>query len=187
METEKTVKSQILSNKFVPLILMVFNIYFFFYLLPIDIAEAYSIVLAIVGGVVTLVLSFWMVFTWIKSDELLDKIGVPFYLASIASLFVFGYFFIVKTSNFASDELAQNGVYTEAVIIDKTQIYGKRGRTTQNIDVRFVTQNNEQVNANILVDKKYYEYLNEGMTIPILYSSKYPKIAAIDYKKFRLE
>lgn len=187
METEKTVKSQILSNKFVPLILMVFNIYFFFYLLPIDIAEAYSIVLAIVGGVVTMILSFWMVFTWIKSDELLDKIGVPFYLASIVSLFVFGYFFILKTTSFASDELAKNAIYTEAAIIDRTKIYGKGGKTIQSIDVRFVTQNNEQVSANISVTERYYDYLRTGMRIPILYSSKHPKIAAIDYKKFGLQ
>ena len=187
METEKTTKERILSNKFVPLLLMGLNLYFFFYLIPIDIAESYSILLAIVGGVFTMILSFWLVFTWIKSDDLLDKIGVPLYVISIATIFVFGYFFIVKTSNYASNELAKNVVYIEVVITDKTKIYGKRGRSVQSIDISYITKNNEKVSTKISVSIRYFDYLREGMRIPILYSSKHPKIAEIDFKKFEIQ
>lgn len=185
METEKTTREKILTNRFFPLILMGLNLYFFFYLIPLDIAESYSTILAILGGIITMILCFWIVFSWVKSDKLLDQIGIPLYIVSIASIFVFGYFFIVKTSDFASNELAKNAVYTEALVADKTKIYGKRGRSIQSINVIFTTENNKQVSAKISVTENYYEYLSKGMRIPIVYSSKHPNIAEIDFKKLR--
>jgi hypothetical protein len=134
-----------------------------------------------------MILSFWLLFSWKKSDKLLDKIGIPLYLLCIASVFVFGYFFILKATHFTSNELAKNTVYTYAIVTDKTKIYGRRGRSIQSINVNFIIQNNKQVNAKISVTANYYEYLSKGMKIPIVYSSDYPNIAEIDFEKFRVQ
>lgn len=163
--------------------LLIFNIYFFFELIPDHIAEAYSTLFAIVGGVITLILSFWTADTLLRS--LLKYLAVPIFLLCIASLFIFGYFFIVKTTSYSSNELAENGVYTTATIIDKSRIYGKRGRTIQSIDVRFFDENNKRQEATIDISSREYNSYSSGMTLPIFYSSKHPNIARISYKKLR--
>lgn len=172
-----------LIQKIVPVSLLVFNIYLFFELIPDHIAEAYSILFAILGGVITLILSFWTADTLLR--PLLKYIGIPIFLMCIASLFIFGYFYIVKTTSFSSDELAKNGVHTTAVIVDKTKIYGKRGRSVQSIDVRFTDQNQQRQEATIDVGNREYNSFRTGMEVPILYSSKHPNIARISYEKLR--
>ena len=182
--TEETQQKKLsLFQKILPLTLLIFNLYLFFELIPDHIAEAYSTLFAIVGGVITLILSFWTADTLLRS--LLKYMAIPIFLLCIASLFIFGYFFIVKTTNYSSDELAKNGVYTTAIISGKTRIYGKRGKTIQSIDVRFLDENNERQEATIDISNSEYNSYNKGMTIPIFYSSKHPNIARISYKKLR--
>ena len=184
MAKQKTTREKILTHKLLPIILMTLNISFFFYILPISIAESYSTLFAILGGVVTLILSFWIF--EILTPKLLEKIPILVGVIGISTFFIFGYFFITKTSAFAANELKENAVYTKAMISDKTKIYGKRGRSTQSISVRFLTKDNTKSIAKILVTKRYYEFLHEGMEIPIIYSSSHSNIAEIDYKKLRL-
>ncbi|WP_046757296.1 DUF3592 domain-containing protein [Kordia jejudonensis] len=163
--------------------LLIFNIYFFFELIPIHIAEAYSTLFAILGGVITLILSFWTADTLFR--PILKYIGIPVFILCIASLFIFGYFFILKTTSFSSDELTKNGIQTTAVIIDKSRIYGKRGRTIQSIDVRFTDQNQQRQEATIDIGDSEYNSFQTGMVIPIMYSSEHPNIARISYEKLR--
>ncbi|MEN9639899.1 MAG: hypothetical protein RLZZ262_1768 [Bacteroidota bacterium] len=172
---------KILRN-LIPIGLLGFNLYLFFDLIPIHIAREYSVLFAIVGGVFTMILSIWIIFSWITSDKLADQAGIPAGLFSVSMLFVFGFYFISCTSNFHSKELATNGVRAVAVVTDKTQIYGKGARTIQSIDVDFFTNSNERVSANISVTERFFDELYEGMQIPIIYSSKYPNLAEIDYK-----
>ncbi|WNM20074.1 hypothetical protein [Flavobacterium capsici] len=181
-EPEKTTWQKIRSNKFFPLFLMAFNVLFFFHILPPEIAEEYSISLGILGGVITLILSFWSVLSFV-TDEVWEKTYLGFSLVCISSLFVFGYFFISKTVSFSSEELNKNGVYTEASIIDKTRIYGRRGKTIESMRVQFKTEKGEFANAEISITPYQYEQFYEGMVIPIKYSSKYPNIACIAYNK----
>ncbi|MES2574630.1 MAG: DUF3592 domain-containing protein [Bacteroidota bacterium] len=181
MNPKNTPRETILTNRFLPLILMILNLSFFFYLIPEHIADEYSISLAILGGVITLILTFWIFFMLIP--KLYDKIPIFMGLFGISTLFIFGYLFLVKTTNYNSNELSKNGVLTEAVVVDKTLIYGKRGRTIQNIDVQFVTKKGEQVTANIIVSRKEYDYYSEGMPVMITYSSEHPNIARISYNR----
>lgn len=182
--TENTQPKKLsLFQKLLPLALLLFNIYLFFELIPDHIAEAYSTLFAIVGGVITVILSFWTADTLLRN--LLKYLAAPIFLLCIASLFIFGYFFIVKTTSYSSNELSENGVYTTAIIADKTKIYGKRGRTIQSIDVLFFDENNEKQEATIDIGSREYNSFNKGMKIPIFYSSKHPNIARISYKKLR--
>ncbi len=172
-----------LFQKLLPAALLLFNIYLFFELIPDHIAEAYSTLFAILGGVITMILSFWTADTLLKS--LLKCLAAPIFLLCIASLFIFGYFYIVKTTSFSSNELSENGIYTTATIINKSRFYGKRGRTIQSIDVRFFDKNNTQQEATIDISSQEYNSYSSGMTLPIFYSSKHPNIARISYKKLR--
>jgi len=182
--TEETHRKKLsLLQKLLPVSLLIFNIILFFKLIPDHIAEEYSILFAIVGGVITVILSFWTANTLLRS--LLKYMAIPIFLLCIASLFIFGICFIWKTTSYSSDELAKNGVYTTAVITDKSRIYGRRGKTVQSIDVRFFDKNNQPQEAKIDISSSEYNSLNRGMTIPIFYSSKRPNIARISYKKLR--
>jgi hypothetical protein len=179
MKTKKTISKKILTNKLLPLILMGLNLYFFFNLIPIHIAEEYSMFLSITGGVITAFLSFYIFAIIIP--ELLNDMPVFLGIIGISTIFVFAYFFIKKTSHFASNEIFKNGIHREAEIIDKTQIYGKRGKSVQTINVSFLTENNKKATATINITEKYYNNLSEGMKIPIIYSSKHPNIAELDF------
>lgn len=183
-EFKETLFDKIITNKFTPVILLVFNILLFFYLIPINFAEEYSILLGILGAVITMVLVFWSFGALIP--KLSEKFPIFIGIIGVGSLFVFGIYFIAKTSNFSSNELNTNGVYTEALIVDKTKIYGRRGRSIQSIDVNFLTNKKEKVTVKIDVTDKYYRFLRKGTKIPIFYSENYPNIAEIDYRKLRI-
>lgn len=183
MVEEKTLREKILTNKILPILLMGLNLALFFYIIPDHISERFGTFFAIFGGVITLILSFWIVGTLLP--KLFETIPVLTGLLCISTLFIFGYFHIVKTVDYSSDELAKYGVYTEAVIIDKTKIYGKRGRSIKSMEVRFVAKDNKTYNASIDLTDREYNSFREGMTIPIKYSSKHPNIARIDYNRLR--
>jgi hypothetical protein len=179
MEQELTLKQKILLNKFTPLILMAANLGFFFYLIPDAVAESFDIFFAILGGVITLILSLWIVIQWLP--KVFDAVPILAGLLCISTLFVFGWFFISKTTHFSTDELKENGVHTIAVVIDKTQWHSLKSvsRTTQNIDVRFLANDKRTQVSKILVGKQEFERIQIGMQLPIVYSSKHPDIAAI--------
>ncbi|WP_298425063.1 hypothetical protein [uncultured Kordia sp.] len=176
-------KKLTLLQKILPLALLLFNIYLFFELIPDHIAEAYSILLSIVGGVITVILSFWVAGTLLRS--LLKYMAIPIFLLCIASLFIFGICFIWKTTSYSSNELAENGVYTTAIVQSKSRMYGRRGRTIQSIEVLFLDEHKQKQSATIDIGKNEYNSFNKGMIIPIFYSSEHPNIARISYKKLR--
>lgn len=183
MTETPTTRKRIVENKFLPIILMALNLWFFFYLIPDAVAESYSTFLAIVGGVLTMVLAFWIAL--FAMPKVFDSAPIFFGLLCISTLFVFGYLFIVKTSNFSSTELSKYGVLTEAIVIDKTQIYGRRGKTIQSMELRFTTKDGVLTTAKVSLSESEYERFDEGMKVPIHYSSKHPTIVAIAYSKLR--
>jgi hypothetical protein len=168
-------------KKLLPIGLMGFNVLVFFYLIPGNIAESYSTFFAILGGVITVILSFWIIIVTLPS--LLDKAPIVTGILCMSTLFLFGYQYITKTSNFSSQQLRENGVYTDAIIVKKSQFTGRRGRTTQSIRVRFYLHDKKTAEAKILVGSKEYNYFKKGQIISIKYSSKYPEIATIFYRK----
>jgi len=176
-------RKTILSNKLTPVVLMVLNITFFFYLIPLHIAVDYDIVLAILGGIITLILSFWVAFA--LTPKLFDEIPIIMGVACISTLFVFGFFFISKTTDFSSNEIRENGVAAEAIIVDMTQILGKRGHTIQSMDVAFKTPDGQQHEANIILSEREYDSFERGMIVPVIYSSEYPEIARMDHGRLR--
>lgn len=179
-QPEKTVMQKVIAFKFFPILLLVLNVLFFFYILPIDIAESYDVFFAILGGAITLVLSFWSVFKLVS-----EKTWNEFYLLlsgiCIASLFVFGIVFIMRTTDFSSGALKENGVITEAVVIDRTKIYGRRGKTIQSITVEFKTDKGVLAHAKIDVSDNQYQTLYEGVRVPIKYSSEHTNIATLNF------
>jgi len=180
MEKVKTTREKVFTNKLLPVILMTLNLSFFFYLIPGYIAEEYSVSLAIIGGFITMILSFWVF--GVLTPKLYDKIPIFMGIFCISTLFIFGYFFIMKATNYGVDQLSKNGLLAKAVIIDKTKIYGRRN-STQNIDVQFITNKGQQATAEILISEAEYDLLYEGQTITIRYSSEHPNIAAIIYDR----
>ncbi|OYU81730.1 MAG: hypothetical protein CFE23_02260 [Flavobacterium sp. BFFFF1] len=183
MEPEKTLKRKILSNRLTPLVLMPLNLAFFFYVIPPDVASEYSVSLALVGSVSTLILSFWIAIMVVP--KALDKAPVAVGLLCISTLFVFGYFFILKGVDFSSDEFAKYGQYAEAVVVDKTQVYGRRGKTIQDMDVSFNDAYGTAWQAEITLSEREYEQFQQGQHIMIHYSAKHPKIARVAYEKMR--
>ena len=99
-------------------------------------------------------------------------------LFCISTLFIFGFFFIMKATDYSADQLSKNGIITKAVIINKTKYYSRRN-STQNIDVQFITQQGQQATAEILISEGQYDLFYQGQIITIKYSSQHPNIAAI--------
>jgi hypothetical protein len=169
-------------KKAYPLLLQIFNLFFFFYIIPDDLAESFSILLAIVGGITTMILTFWMAFTYVP--KLYEEVPIFAGLLCISTLFLFGIAMIYKTVNFGTNQLNENGIVVKARIIDKTKIYGKPPSTTQYMEVRFKTEANKWHKATIDLTSSEYNRYHEGDELFIRYSSKYPDIARIAYDKF---
>lgn len=183
MSTESTFEERTILNKLLPVFLMIFNIYFFFRIIPEPIAEQFFVLFGIVGGVICLILSIWMVEA--LAPVLFDKIPIITGLLCISTLFIFGYYFVLKTSNFASSQIAQNGVFVEAEIHNKRRIFSLKGKAMHHMNVKFPTQNGDIEYAKILLSKYEYDNFEKGMEIPIYYSAKHPNIARIAYKKLK--
>lgn len=177
MEDELTLQQKILTNKFTPLVLMLLQLWFFFYVIPPDVADNYFVFFSILGGAITCALSFWLIGLW--CPILYDKIPIITGLFCISTLFIFGMAFIWMTTQFSSNQLRKNGVVTLAVVVDKTQYFNHKGHTTQNMDVEFVLPDNTKHRSNILLTEHEYHNIQQGMTLPIMYSSAYPDVAAM--------
>jgi len=168
-------------KKFIPLVLLVLTYFLFFQWIPIHVAEEYSILFGIAGGVITMILSFWAVI--VIAPVLLEKLPILTGILCISTLFIFGYQFIGYTTSFYSKELRENGVFAKAVVVNKTQIHGRRGRTIESIDVAFYLPNKERHDATVSISRQEYQQYYKGMKLPIYYSSKHPSIARIAYEK----
>ena len=177
-QPEKTVMQKIIAFKFLPVLLLILNIFFFFYIIPIDTAQNNDIFFAILGGAITLVLSFWSVFR-VFSERTWDSFYLLLSGICIGSLFVFGIAFIARTTDFSSETLKEDGLIAEAVVIDRTKIYGRRGKSIQSITVEFKTNKGELAHAKIDVSESQYDFFLEGRRVPIKYSSEYTNIATL--------
>jgi hypothetical protein len=171
--------------RFLPLFLLVFTIVLFFFIIPTHIAERIDVLLAIVGGVLTLVFTIWVVSDLIP--VLFDKIPIITGLLCISSLFIFGVFFLKKTTHYASDQINQNGILTEAIILNKTRMYTLKGNSTQSMKVRYTTNDRKVKQTKILLSEREFKVFEKGMTIWIYYSSKNPSIATIAHKETNKE
>lgn len=161
-------------------VLLVLNIVFFFYVLPLDVVHEYLTMLAIVGGLITLTLSIWTVGKLMP--VLFEKIPIISGLACVCTFFVFGYFLISQSVNQTTDELIKYGTTANATVIDKTSISAKRKDMTS-IDAVFKVENGEEYTVTFTVTEKMYEQFKVGMTIPIIYSSEHPEVARIRYQE----
>lgn len=177
-QPEKTIMQKIIAFKLFPILLLILNIFFFFYIIPIDTAQNYDIFFAILGGAITLVLSFWCVFQ-VFSESTWDSFYLLLSGICISSLFIFGIAFIARTTDFSSETLKENGLIAEAVVIDRTKIYGRRGKSIQSITVEFKTNKGELAHAKIDVSENQYDFFSEGRRVPIKYSSEYTNIATL--------
>ena len=179
-KSEQSIQEKILESKPFPLIIMALVIFFFFYVIPEHIAERFDIFFAIVGGTMMIFLSVWSIER--LSTKFFDKMPTITALCCISTLFIFGCCFISKTSRFAVKEIRENGIFTEAVILNKNIFYGKRGRRIYNMRVSFTTEKNQHYTTNINLTENEYEDFQSGRIVPIYYSSDHPNITSIDYK-----
>ncbi|HEU4495939.1 MAG TPA: hypothetical protein VFR70_02695 [Flavobacterium sp.] len=177
-QPEKTAMQKVVAFKFFPLVLLILNILFFFYILPADTAESYDIFFAILGGVIMMLLSFWTVSRLIL-ERTWNRFSLLLNMLCISMLFVFGIFFLKRTGDFSSEMLKENGVATEGVIIGRTKIPGRRGGSIQSITVEFKTDKGAIAHAKIDVTEYQYETLTEGTRVPIKYSSEHTNIATL--------
>ena len=170
--------------KILPIPLLILNLLLFFKWIPNDVADNYSTLFAIVGGVITLVLCFWTVL--FVTPKLFDLAPIFLSLLCISSIFIFGWQFISKTVDYSSQELKEYGVQTEATIRDMTWIPGRRGNSIQYMEVAFRTNDNKVATADIDISKNQYRTFSRGTVVPIIYSSKHPSIARLDYSRLRV-
>jgi len=170
------------SHWLTPLLLSVLNVWFFFYVIPDYIAQRFSVTFAIVGGVLALIFAFWLVA--LAFEKVLERFPIAVGLTCISTIFIFGYFFIVQTSGFRSNELKTYGLKADAVIVDKTRIFSPKGGSIQNMDVAFKTAKGESMISTIDLGANEYDRFEEGMLVPIYYSSKNPDIARLNYRAF---
>jgi hypothetical protein len=175
----KLVKRALNFKKGLPLLLQVFNLVLFFLFIPDAVAEEYSIFFAIVGGVSTLVLSFWIIVALLP--KFLEEAPIFAGLTGISTLFIFGITFITQTVNYSSQQLEEFGVVVEATVIDKTRIYGKPPSTAEFMDVQFLSEDNKWQKATIDLSKTEYDRYQRGDKVFIHYSSEHPNIARIAY------
>lgn len=178
---ELELKKGLTAKSFLPLLLQIVNLALFFYIIPAHIAERYDILFAIIGGFSTMFLCFWIVVA--LTPIALDKAPVVTALLCISTLFIFGFTFLKKTTSFGSEQLAKHAVLVEARIVDKTKIYGKRGRTIKYMDVKFYDKNKNIQEATINLSDQEYNKYQRGRTVMIYYSSEHPNIARIAYNK----
>ena len=169
----------ILTSGFTPVVLLASTLFLFFYLIPKNVAADNYIFFALVGGLFTLVLTWWTLAKLFPTFS--DKYFGGLVIISIASLFVFGGFFIKMTVNFERNELKEHGVLTKAVIVDLTQISNGRGRRMSTMKVKFKTTDNYDALTTMDISDAEFNSFNEGMEIPIIYSSKFSSIARIAY------
>ena len=169
----------ILTNRFTPVGLLALNLSLFFYLIPKNVAADNYIFFALVGSLFTLVLTWWTLARLFPVFS--DKYFAGLVLISMASLFLFGGFFIKMTVNFETNELKEHGVFAKAVIVDLTQISNGRGRRMSTMKVKFKTTDNYDGLTTIDISDAEFNSFNEGMEIPIIYSSKFSSIARIAY------
>lgn len=165
--------------------LLIITIDVIFNRIPEAVQERFDIFLAIIGGVITLILTVWIINN--SLPILWDKIPTITGLLCISTLFIFGIILISKTSAFHSKQLKEYRVFTEAIIVDKTKLYGKGFRRLYNMKIRFMTEENKNSFAKILLSRDEYERFDEGEIIPIYYSSENPNIARIAYDKLKPE
>ncbi len=185
MDKERTLYEKIINSKITPVLLLLLTIDLFFNHIPEHIQERFDIFLAIFGGAITLFLSVWAIET--IAPVLFDKIPTITALFCISTLFIFGIMLISKTSSFHSGQLKDNGVLTEAILVKKTKIYGKGFKRAYHMKVRFMTEDNKDSYAKILLSRWEYERFDEGEKIPIYYSSEHPNIARIAHDKLKPE
>jgi hypothetical protein len=169
----------ILTSSFTPVVLLASTLFLFFYLIPPNVASDNSILLALMGSVLTLVFVWWSLVKIFPTFS--DKYFGAVVIISMVSLFCFGGVFIKKAVDFESNELKEHGVITKAVIVDLTQISNGRGRRISNMKVKFKTTDNYDGLSTIDISDAEFNSFNEGMEIPIIYSSKYSSIAIIAY------
>jgi len=178
-ERKPRVKGKTNLKKWLPFLLLVINLWLFFSVIPDPVAENNSILFGIVGGVITLVLSFWVIVSLLP--KFLEEAPIFAGLTGISTLFLFGIFFITKTVNYSSQQLKENGVVTEATVIDKTRMYGKPPSTAEFMDVQFLSEENKWQKATIDISKSEYDRYQRGDKVKIHYSAEQPQIARIAY------
>ncbi|MBL7772917.1 MAG: hypothetical protein JNM95_08650 [Chitinophagaceae bacterium] len=171
-------KHPLLSNKMFPLVMLLFTQALFFLLLPKSAAEEFSITFALIGGVMSLVFSFWT--AAILFPSLLDKFPIATGITCISSLFIFGVAFIGMTTSYASNELDRYGKRVRAKVSDLSKIIGKRN-DMYSMTVVFPCEHQVNCEASIDLSEREYDALEEGSDVNIIYSTEHPNIARIDY------
>lgn len=174
-ETFKT-KNPILTARFTPLVLAMLLYLVFFHLIPIGFAHAHYILFATVGGILAIILSFWLFAN--LAPRLVEKAPIFTGITSILMLFVFGAAFISRTSDYSSHEISEHGITTTARVVDRSYIQGRRGRRIYSMDVQFYV-GGQLTGAELDVSETQFEMFPEGASIPIIYSSEHPTIVRI--------
>jgi hypothetical protein len=177
-EEEASLKVKILTHKLTPILCGVLLVLFFFKVIPDSTADNYKYFFALFGGAISIIISLWIV--GLNAPILFEKIPILSGVVCISTFFIFGYLFITKTSEYANTELTINGVKTEAIVIGKSRIYGKGGRSINKMKVRFVTDKNRSHISTLELGDFEFDLYEEGMPVAIYYASSNPNVVRID-------
>lgn len=180
-ETFKT-KNPLLTARFTPLVLAILLYLVFFHFIPVGFAHAHYILLATFGGIIAIILSFWLFANF--APKLVERVPIFTGITSILMLFVFGAAFISRTSGYGSREIAEHGVSTTAQVVGRSYVQGRRGNRMYSMDVQFYV-GKQLTGAELDVTEREFGMFPEGASIPIIYSSEHPtivRVGKIDYR-----
>lgn len=176
-------RNPLLTNKFAPLVLAILLYLVFFHLIPIGFAHAHYILFTTVGGIIAIILSFWLFANF--APKLVERVPIFTGITSILMLFVFAAAFIFRTSEYGSNEILEHGVSTTAQVVERSYIQGRRGRRIYSMDIQFYV-GKQLTGAELDVSEREFEMFPEGSSIPIIYSSEHPtivQVGKIDYQQ----
>lgn len=158
----------------------------FFAGIPLDVAEEWTVSLALLGSLVwlTLLLAFFFVFS---SREEVSFFVIKLVIV-IVGFFGFAVAFIYQTSQHKQNELLHNGVLCRGKIIIPA-ISDFEHDQSYPISIRYAIdeKNSNTIEANLIWQTLNNQYFN--WYVPVIYSKKYPLLSVAlmhknDYKKY---
>ncbi|HPI53592.1 MAG TPA: hypothetical protein PLU10_02805, partial [Chitinophagaceae bacterium] len=159
---------------------------FFFVGIPLDVADEWTVSLALVGSLVwlALLLAFFFVFS---SREEVSLFVIKLILVMVG-FFGFAIAFIYQTTQHKQNELLHNGVLCRGKIIIPTASDFEHDQSYP-ISIRYAIdeKNTNTIEANLIWQTLNNQYFN--WYVPVIYSKKYPLLSTAlmhknDYKKY---
>lgn len=160
-------------------------VFIFFKVIPMSILSSWLMVFTLLGSILFAITFGIFLFSFESQDYAEDggsNTDMVKGILAILSIFVFAYFMIDYEVNFEFKQLKKHGIVTNATIIDKTALIGRRNQS-YSVEVEFENQLNKVVHSDVLASKDEYGKFQIGQQISIMYVPNYTDIVQILYSE----